>query len=175
MLKNLIRISSFFSRVWAELNYAYCRLRGQAAKPEAFEALLQKLQHYTPEQFNEYIRKHFTYKADKIDFSMHYLVFLHKKQGDCDDYAHLCAKLLERMGYDVSLVCAFAVKGEGHCVCVGTKDGKSYAFGNWPLIPLESSDFIHAAEKVCQFGYQSDVYFAIQFDSRWRWIDFHQN
>jgi len=174
LLKYLIRISTFFSRVAAEIDYACRRLRGQAASPEAFEALLQKVQNYSPSEFNEYLRKHFTYKADKIDYSMHYLVFLHKKQGDCDDFAHLAARLLERMGYEVYIVCAFAKNKQGHAVCVGTKGGKTYGFGNWPLMVFGSDDFVAAGQQICGFGWESDLSFAIKFDSCWRWVDYYQ-
>lgn len=175
MLKYLIRLSSISSRVVAELDYFYRRMTGQAAKPEAFEALLQKVQHYTPAMLNEYIRSHYTYNADKIDFSMHYLVFMHHKQGDCDDFAHLCARLLERMGYEVYLCCVFADTNRGHCVCVAQKDGQAYGFGNWPLMAFDSFDFEAVGRKICELGYQTQPKFMVKFDSRWRWLDYIQN
>jgi hypothetical protein len=174
MLKYLIRISSFFSRAVAEIDYAYRRLRGQAASLEAFEALLQKVQNYSPNEFNEYLRGNFTYQAEKIDFSMHYLVFLRKKKGDCDDYAHLAARLLERMGYETYLITVFADVKRGHAVCVGTKGGKSYGFGNWPLMHFTSPDFIEAGKTICRIGYDSAPEFIVKFDNRWRWLDYHQ-
>jgi len=174
MLKYLIRISTFFSRIVAEIDYIYHRLRGQAASVEAFEALLQKVQNYSPDQFNEYLRKHFTYKADKIDYSMHYLVFLHKKQGDCDDYAHLAARLLERMGYETYLCCVFADTERGHCVCIAQKDGLIFGFGNWPLMVFESFDFESVGKRICEIGYNARPKFIVKFDSRWKWEDFYQ-
>lgn len=172
--KLLVRFSVAVSRLMSEILYLEKRLTGKVAKPEAFEAMLEKVKNYSPLAFNEYLRANFKYKADGIDYSQHPLAFIYEKQGDCDDYAHLAARLLERMGYETYLITVFADVKRGHAVCVGTKDGKSYGFGNWPLMHFTSPDFIEAGKTICRIGYDSAPEFIVKFDNRWRWLDYHQ-
>ena len=171
--KLMIRGSAMLSRFVGELAYIKARITGNVAKPEAFEALLEKVKNFSPEQFNDYIKSNFTYEADGIDYSDHPLMFLRTRKGDCDDFANLCGRLLERMGYAVYLTSVFADVKRGHAVCVASKDGKTYGFGNWALMRFSSSDFVTVGREICLIGYNSQPEFIIKFNTKWKWLDFY--
>jgi hypothetical protein len=173
-LKQLIWISSVCSRVAGEIHYIYRRLVGTVATPEEYKKLLQQVQHMPPQEFNGFIRSYFQYEADGIDFSKHPLVFLKDRAGDCDDYAHLCARLLEDMGYQTYIISVFSDLKRGHAVCVGvTPKGKVFGFGNWPLMEFNSPYWVDCGRDICRIGYNSKPQFIIKFDNRWRLLKIH--
>lgn len=175
MLKIIVWVLCALGRVCSNLHYAQRVLRGKAKSPSDFEAVVQLTNRMTPEAFNGWLRSSFLYEADGIDFSKNPLVFMYDQCGDCDDYAHLAARLLERHGYSTYILSVFSwEKREGHAVCIGTSPaGDTYSFGNWPLLKLSSNDPVVAGTEVCRFGFKSDPWFAVKFDSKHRWVSFY--
>lgn len=174
----LIRIMMFFSRVYSNLMYQYCKLTGNISDVEDFDILLAEVENFNPEEFQDYIRENFTYQADGwVDYSKHYLQFMYDEKGDCDDFAHLCAKLLERMGFDnVHLITVMADSNFGHAICVAEKNGKVYGFGNWRLIHFPSNDLREMGNHTLTIwkGWRPDIgqlSFVLKFDSEWNYID----
>jgi hypothetical protein len=169
----MILFSLLLSRIARNFYFYVAKFKNQLALPEALTAMIDKCKKMTAWEFNEYIRKSFTYESDKIDYSKHPLMFIYDKKGDCDDYAQLAVKILPHMGYNVYLISVFADVDRGHAVCVGEKDGRFYGFGNWRLMTFEGKDFIKIGNEISNIGYQCNAEFILKFDSEWNLKEYY--
>lgn len=174
-LKFLVWFSSLASRVAGEIHYVYRRLTGKTKGAKDFQELVNLTKDMSPSEFNGWLRSSFRYESDGIDFSKHPLVFMYDRAGDCDDFAHLAARLLEANGYSTYIISVFADVQRGHAVCVGKHPvtGAVFGFGNWQLMEFASDDPVVVGRSICKIGYNSKPQFIIKFDNRWRWQKFY--
>ena len=109
------------------------KVEGRETSP-SLDILAQQIG--TPQALEKFMRKNFLYVEDRILFGRDEYwqtpeEMLHRKKGDCEDFAVFAEAILKRNGYHVFLFSVFWQE-DAHTVTVFEKDGK------WGIFDLDN-------------------------------------
>lgn len=109
-----------------------------ARRPDRLSLLAQEIK--DPEGLSQYMKKNFTYRSDsrnygKDEFWQSAEEMMGQKVGDCEDYAAFAKAILERLGFQTTIVSVYW-NTNAHTVAVFKADGK---LGYFDLHKLKTS------------------------------------
>jgi len=108
------------------------------SRPDRLSLLAQQLQ--SPESLSRYMKKNFTYRSDsrnygKDEFWQSAEEMMEQKVGDCEDYAAFAKAILDRLGFETTIISVYWATN-AHTVVVFKTDGK---LGYFDLHKLKTS------------------------------------